>query len=109
MEINLKENLNILTNIPIKYIEKIERDLVYSILDGIHDSSLNGESITEFISDIGSLLINVEEEEIKYKFIPSEKFEELLKTQIKSGQNLLENKLDKILVDRISNLYKDLF
>lgn len=109
MEINIKEGLSTLTNLPIKYLDKIENNLTYLILDGLHDSSLSGENITEFKSDIGSLLINVEEESVKYKFVPSEKFEELIKAQIKTGQNLLEYKLEKALIDRISNLYKDLF
>lgn len=109
MIVDLKKDLSTLTNVPIKYYDKMENTLQYIISDGIHESLSQGEPITEFVSDIGSLLINVEDNEIRYKFVPSEKFNEAIKSNIKYGQNLLEDKLTGILLDRITSLYKDLF
>jgi len=109
MEINIKEDLSTTSSIPIKYLNKLERNLEYIIIDGIQDSLLENEPIAEFKSDIGSLLISVEGDLIRYKFVPSENFNEAVKTKIKYGQNLLKDKLDSVLISKITDLYKDLF
>ena len=109
MEIEVKKDLSVLTNIPERYYDKIENNLKYIIIDGISDAMVANENTVEFKSDIGSLLVGVEDNVVKYKFTPSETFENDLKSKVKYGQNLLKDKLEDSLIERITSLYKDLF
>ena len=109
MEIDVKKDLSTLTNIPERYYDKIENNLKYIIIDGISDAIISNEDVVEFNLGIGSLLVGIEDNVVKYKFIPSEIFENDLKSKVKYGQNLLKDKLEDSLVDRITSLYKDLF
>ena len=109
MEIDVKSDLSTLTNIPVRYLDKMENLLEYIIIDGINDATISGENVVEFKSSIGSLLVGVEDNVVKYKFIPTETFENDLKSKIKYGQNLLKDKLEEALTERITSLYKDLF
>lgn len=109
MEINVKDDLSTLTNIPVRYYDKIENNLKYILIDGINDAIISNENTVEFKFDIGSLLIGIDNNTVRYKFIPSETFENDLKSKIKYGQNLLKDKLESSLIDRITSLYKDLF
>lgn len=109
MKINLKEDLSKLTNLNTRYLDKMENYLEYIIIDGIQDSLIDNDNTTELTSDIGSILISVEGDNVRYKFVPSENFDNLIKTKLKYGQNLLKDKLDKLLVERITTCYKDLF
>ena len=52
--------------------------------------------------------IRIEDENIKFKFIPSSKLENGIKYAITSGESPLINKVELLLKDRICNTYKDL-
>lgn len=107
--INLAKDLSDLTSIPEKYLNKINTSKLYIINDGVYNSIKSSKCVEEFDIGIGTLVIGVEDNLIKYKFIPSNELDNSLKSTIKSNKNILELSLEKSLVNKVSELYKDLF
>lgn len=62
-----------LTNVPVKLLEKLSDKVIYSINDAVEESVLSGEYTTDIDLGIGTLSIYLDEDCVKYKFIPSAK------------------------------------
>lgn len=58
--------------------------------------------------EIGKLKILHTSNEIKFKFIPDAKLVEEIKSVILNKRSSIEDEIDKTLVDRITNVYKEL-
>lgn len=107
--IDIIKDTSILTTIPEKSIKKILDKMVYSINEAVAEARITGEQMVEMDIGIGFLYIQLEDDSIRYRFIPSERLEETVKNTFISKQNLLEDVLDASLVNKIKNIYKDLF
>lgn len=112
MENNNKDilaNLTKLTNLTTQNIKNIENIISYCISDCIINNINNGEDITEINSSLGSLYIKLEKDIIKYKFIPSKEFEEIVKDTYKNKLNLLDVNLENVLSKKLTETYTSLF
>lgn len=107
--INLIKDLSNLTDIPEKYLNKINTNELYIINDGVYNSIKSGKGVEEFDIGIGTLVIGVDGNTLKYKFIPSTELENSLKFTVKTNKNSLKISLEKSLVNKILELYEDLF
>ena len=107
--IDVLKDVSTITNIPEKYLLKITEAEKYSICESITELNLLNDVMEEFDLGIGKLIICLEDEIVKYKFIPSESLENTIKDSIKSGKNEFELKLDSSLCSRVESLYRDLF
>jgi hypothetical protein len=106
---NIIKDTAVLTTVPEKAIKKIIEKMIYSINEAVVEARLTGEKIVELDIGLGTLLINLEDDTIRYKFIPGEKLEESVKNSFINQQNLLEDALDASIVDKLTNIYKELF
>lgn len=108
MTFNVLNDLATLTTIPQATLVKLMDKMGWCICNLVEESSLNSDSITEIDLGIGKLILNIENNEIEYKFIPSTKLESNIIKTIKEKKNPLLNKLETSLADRIINTYKDM-
>jgi hypothetical protein len=107
--INIIKDTAVLTTIPEKAIRKIVEKMIYSINEAVVEARLTGENMIELEIGLGTLIIRLEDDSIQYKFVPGEKLEESVKNSFINKQNLLEDVLDASIVNRLTNIYKDLF
>lgn len=104
---DLIKDVSTLTTIPEKYLEKLLDKFHYAICDNIVEGVLEGKSLIELNIGIGTLYINILENSVKYKFVPSPKLESNIRDIIIKETNPLELKLESNLVDKITNIYKE--
>ena len=105
---SLINDLNNLTNIPEKILEKLSDNVMFSILQSLQEMLIKKETLCEVDMSIGNLLISLEDDNIKFKFIPSKKLEkEIIKT-IESGENSMKELLTKNMVATLEKTYKEL-
>ena len=97
-----------LTTIPTKSLNKLMDRFIYCIVDAVKEDTLEDKEITEIDLYIGKLYIQHLGTQLKYKFIPSTKLEKHLNTLLSDGLNSLECALEKSLVTKITEVYKDL-
>ena len=105
---SLCEDLSKLTTIPVSKLESLISLSCYCIDEELLESGLEGKEIMEYDIGIGTLLISLSNNSIRYKFIPSKQLEGHIVNSLKTKQNSLSNKIEKNLVDSIVNTYKDM-
>lgn len=107
MEKNLIKDLSKLTTIPIDSLCLLSNKAIWCICDEVEDTILNGETITTIDIGIGNILIKNEEDEVKYKFIPSKELENNIIDTTINKKNPLKIIIEKTLINKILNTYKD--
>lgn len=107
-EINIVSDLAQITTIQDKVLEKLFSKMVYCISDAVVEAKKCEKELVDLNIGIGNLSIQLYEDSIKYKFVPSQELESSVKDSILEERNLLEDKLEQSFVDKIVNLYKDL-
>ena len=105
---NLIEDISKLTTIPIQVLDKLLTKSHYCISDAVADSLLADKRLTEIDIGIGMLYIELKNDVARYKFIPSKELEKNVKNTLINGENLLRDKLEQVLVTRITDTYKEL-
>ena len=66
----------------------------------------NLDDISELNIGIGTLLVQNQEDVIRYKFIPNDTLESSVIKTINDGTNPLKERLEKRLIQKILNTYK---
>lgn len=102
------EKEEILTTIPEKTLRRLVDIQEYIMNDMIEDTMTRGETETTIDVGFGNLIIRFDDNTLRFKFVPSAKFEESLVNTIVNKENVLKLTLEKTLVDRITHVYKDL-
>ena len=105
---SLLEKESVLTTIPEKSLKRLVDIQEYIINDIIEDAMMKGETSTSVDIGLGILSIKFEDNALRFKFVPSAKFEESLINTIVNKENILKLTLEKNLVDKIMHVYKDL-
>ena len=97
-----------LTSVSEKIFEKLSNNIMFLILQNLEETINKNEKICEFDLTLGKLLISLEDDELKFKFIPSKKLEkEIIKT-IEEGQNSMEKILISNMISTLEKTYKEL-
>lgn len=104
----LTEDLSTLTTIPKQSLDNLIKKAEICIVDQALEQVYQDKTILELDIGIGKLLLKLYDSEIKYKFIPSDKFNSMLSTTIFTKENTLAKTLEKNLVSKITKTYKDL-
>ena len=102
------KDMSTLTTISEKSLHELMKKEEYCIVSAIFENMKNNEVLTELDIGIGKLLVKIENNSIKYKFIPSESLEHAIVNSYKHDKCVLVDKLNKSLVERITNTYKDI-
>lgn len=101
-------DLSAITAIPKLTLDKLIYKANLCISDNILDNLLNKNSVTSMNIGIGELIVKIQGDEIKYKFIPSKDLDQLICSTINSKKSPLETTLELSLNDRIRSTYKEL-
>lgn len=105
---NSIDDLQQLTTIPKASLQKVFNLLDSCICHNILETIENGENLIEIDIEIGRLIINIEGNSIKYKFIPSAQFEQHIKNTVIFKISPLVENIEKSLAKKITDTYKDL-
>jgi len=105
---NLIKGLSILTTINESHLERLVDLSKLVIVDEIVEQLEQGQEIVKIDIGIGTLLLHYSGESIKFKFTPNAKFEEDIVNACIHKVNLIDDKVESSLKDKIVNTYKDL-
>lgn len=105
---NLIQDLSILTTINTESLNKLLDRVYYIISDNLVEAMINEKDIAEIDIGIGTLMVRISGDDIKFKFVPNAKLQEVAKTTIVNKENKLISVVEKSLVDKITRTYKDL-
>ena len=106
---DLIKDVATLATIPEKSLVKLVDKSYWCISNEVIESLKQGDTVTEIDIGIGILYIKVIDDTIQYKFIPSAKLNDTVKDTVINKRNILEDTLEKTLVNKIVDTYKDLF
>lgn len=106
--VNILKDISTVTTIPHATLTKLSDVSELCICHAIEESLLKGGEVTSIFVGIGTLNIKATDGEIKYKFIPSTKFEESVKQTVLTRESPLINKVEEKLKDKVMNVYKEL-
>lgn len=104
----LTNDLSQLTSIPQKVLKKLCELSIYCINEEVFESLNDGEPVVEVDIGIGDLLIQLSDNELKFKFIPSDMLKQEVINTIQQHENSMIVKLNYNLVDTITKTYKEL-
>ena len=105
---NIIEDISKLTTIPVDTLDKLVEKANWCICDCVKQDLLDNQKISELDIGIGKLFIKNEDELLKYKFVPSDVLVQSLIDTCINKENPLELTLEKKLVNKILNTYKDI-
>lgn len=104
----LDKNLSTLTSLPEETIGYLNKYLKYIHSHEIATQAIEkGGNIFELQLFEGTLLLQVEDDNVKYKFIPSEDFNEIVVDTILNKKSLLISDMTDKLKYLLSKAYKD--
>ena len=105
---NLIKDIATITLIKFPIFSKLINVSEVCICDYVNTSQIKGSDIIEVDIGIGTLFINIANDEILYKFVPSKKLEKKLVKTIVDGKSPIIDKVENKLNNKILNTYKEL-
>lgn len=104
----LIDDIATLTTISQNALVNLTEKSISCICHSVCESLLEGNNLTEMDIGIGTLYIKCEEDQIKYKFIPSKKLEENVAFTVRNKTSPVQYQVEAALKDRIETTYKNL-
>lgn len=109
MDVNIKEDLSTLTTINESVFTKLVNKIEWCISDGVEKAIKSGENQVNIDFDLGTLMINFDNEQIRYKFKPSQKLEKAVTNTVVNERNDLVLNIEESLISKLTNTYKNFF
>lgn len=106
---NIIEDISKLSTIPQQEVELVFELYKDCICYDIHEMIKNHENHIDIDIGIGVLILDINDEEIRYKFIPSSSLENDIKYTLENDHCPLFNKLEESLHSKIMRAYKEFF
>lgn len=103
---SLVEDISALTTIPTTDLNKLVEKSNWCICSCVEETGLTEEKLTEIDVGIGVLSIYVDGSNIQYRFVPSRKLENSIRSTITSKKSPLVQQAETTLVQRILEAYK---
>lgn len=107
-KVNILDDVSKLTTIPYTSLTKICKQEIYCICNAVEEAVLAEEPITYANIGIGTIIIQVQDEQVCYQFVPSKFMSQHIADTVVNKKNPLVAELDETLVERILSTYKDL-
>ncbi len=104
----ITEDVSKITGLPYSYLNRIMERIQDCICYNVQTDLKNCINICSVDINIGQLIIQIMDNEIKYKFIPSTGFEQDLIDTIQKGECPLISKLENNLSEKVLSTYQDL-
>ena len=109
MKTNLKSDISLITTINERALDKLSDKVLWCISDAVEKAMLNNDNVIELDLGFGILMISILDNNVKYKFVPSKELEKAVNDTIINEKNMLVDVLEESLVNKITNVYKDMF
>lgn len=109
MKYDVIQDVSDLTTMPKNQICELLNKIATISCHDVKEQMDEGVCETELDLYIGKLYVLVQDEQIKYKFIPSKKFENMMSKTVQTGESPLIRTIETTLRDRLQSTYKDLF
>lgn len=104
----LVDDVSILTDIPVGLLEKLVKAEGVSIGHSVYEAMTRKQSICEIDIGVGTLIINIEPEALRYRFVPSMAVEKIVRDTALGKTSPLRRELDNNLAEKLKNTYRDL-
>lgn len=108
MEEKFISKISTLSTIPEKSISQLQKYLNAIASHDIVTQMVDGNNVFEIDTFEGKIYITLDDDILKYKFIPSEAFDKIIRETIIDRQSVLIEALSEKLKDSLVNTYKDL-
>lgn len=106
--INIIDDVSKLSSIPDKVLNKLVTLAMFSILEGLQEMIIQEQHSCEFDIGLGTLILNTENNLIKFKFKPSAKLSENIINTLRNKENSLIVDFENSFIKKIELLYKEL-
>lgn len=107
-QFSLSQDLSNLTRIPPSLMEKLIQDCIYILSYDVAEMLKENEDTGVVDIGFGTITFLIEEDTLKYKFIPSPRLEKSILQTLDEGISLLDKKVESKLSRKILAAYKDL-
>lgn len=104
---NLLEDVAALTDVSENTLRKFMPVITSSIGHSIFEGLCRNENIIEVDIEIGRLILKVEDEGVRYRFVPSKELEKTIVTSIKTHSSPILDKLETNLQQKLDCAYKE--
>lgn len=108
-KVDIVKDTAILTTISDKVLRKLIEKSIYCISDALAETRIQHKHVLDLDIGIGVLSLNLSNNSVQYKFVPSDVLETVVRDTYIRRINLLENTLEESLVNKVTNTYKELF
>ena len=105
---NLINDLTLLTGVSKNALDELTDKANLAIAHCVFETLREGNPLTSIDIGVGTLYIKLEDENIKYRFVPNKNLEALVSQAATSKSSPLSNRAEMILNKRIQQTYKDL-
>lgn len=109
MKVDLKKDLSIFSGIPVSKFDDLIEKSNFDICQSVKEYLTNNDEQCIVDIGIGDLIIQKIDDELEFKFIPSDVLQKYLIKTIEDGKSPLTKKLELIITDRMLKIYKELF
>lgn len=100
--------MSALTGMPVNFLSQLFRLNMLVVSDELYTQVKEGSDIKRIsLNTYGEVRLSVENNNLIYKFIPSDEFNGVVRKTILEDKNLLEEKLEEKVVKRIYGNYTD--
>lgn len=104
----LIEDVSTLTSIPENLLKKLVKVSNYCVGHALHEALCEQQDYVTVDIGIGDLQLKLQDNTLRYKFIPSRELEDALVTTVKSGTSSIIVQLDNTLQEKIEDTYRGL-
>ena len=109
MTTDISTDLSTLTTINEQIFTKLESKIIWCISNSMYEAIKAGENSTIIDLGFGTITILFDNNEIKYKFVPSQELEKVLTRTVINERNDLAINIESSLVSKLTNVYKTFF
>ena len=105
---NLYNDLATITNSNKDIFNKLVKNSNFLICNYLEDTTLNNENLCTIDIGIGVLKIIIEEDTVRYNFIPSKELETEIINTLENNQSYLTSIVNSKLIGQLNKLYDNL-
>ena len=108
MKYVLKNDLSKITNIPEPLLDKIITKIKAIICEDVLDACLEKSDVIEIDVGFGTLTISIEDNNLKYRFTPSQLFNEDIVSTIVDLKSPIKDRASTTLASKVQEMYEEL-
>ena len=101
------KTVSTLTNLPVSFLSQLYKIHLLVVSNELSNQLLSNDTKKVSLSTYGEVKLQIENNSLIYKFIPSDEFNSVVRKTVLEKRDLLESKLEEKLVKKIYANYDD--